>query len=110
MSDIFKKGSEHLRADEGPENLTLGLGPHIRDLANSGVFDGRLQLNSTTIIPCAVGCCRGRKVRVHKIGTRIYVSLYDISTGRMLLRLHPSVVDIDEVETAVPTPGNDEAA
>jgi hypothetical protein len=99
-----------LSDDELPENLTLGLSPHIRDLANSGVFDGKLQLNSTTIIPCPVGCCRGRKLRVHKIRTRIYISVYDISTGRLLLRFHPSIVDIDNTEATIVNPTNGEAA
>lgn len=95
-----------LNHDELPENLTLGLNPHVRDLANSGVFNGKLPTNTMTIIPCPVGCCRGRRLRVHKIGTHIYISLYSISTGRLLLRFLPSVVDIDEAETAVPKPRN----
>jgi hypothetical protein len=99
-----------LSGDELPEDLTLGLNPHIRDLANSGGFDGKLLLNSTTIIPCPVGCCRGRKLRVHKIGARIYISLYDISTGRLLLRFHPSVVDSDNTEATMVDPTNGEAA
>lgn len=77
-----------------PENLELGIMPHIRDLANSGVFDGKLEVDKTTFIPCQVGCCRGRKLRVHKLGDQIYISLYDISSQRLLLRFHPSIVDV----------------
>lgn len=77
-----------------PENLELGIMPHIRDLANSGAFDSKLEVDKTTLVPCPVGCCKGRKLRVHKMGDRICVSLYDISSQRLLLRFHPSVVDV----------------
>ena len=95
---------------ELPENLVLGLSPHIRDLANSGVFDDKLQVNSVTFIPCPVGCCRGRKLRVHRIGGPIYISLYDISSGRLLARFQPSVVDVDESENGSRDPRAGETA
>jgi hypothetical protein len=95
---------------ELPENLTISLIHYICDLINSGVFDGKLQLNSTTIISCTVGCCCGRRLRAHKIRTRIYISVYDISTGRLLLRVHPSVVDIDNAEATTVNPTNGKPA